>query len=136
MTTRMTEGAPLVSRVSPLNARACIPFHSIPLPLLNLKKKRDCSQSSGPDSAQHSDYNIPSILIILTNKNVPLIYSITICQQKTKDCVPPGSFQYGTEEQLFLYLMTVVFHNQSSLITMVLPNHLPRFEKALGTTWV
>ena len=133
MTTRVTEGAPLVSRVY---ARARTPFHSIPIPLLNLKKKRDRSQSSGPDSAQHSDYNIPSILIILTKKNVPLIHSVTICQQKAKDCVPSGSFQHSTEAQLFLYLMSVVFHNQSSLKTMVLPNHLRRVEKVLGTTWV
>ena len=134
MTTCVTEGAPLVSCVSLQCMR--IPFHSIPLPLLNLKKKRDCSQSSGPDSAQHSDYNIPSILIILTNKNVPLIHSVTICQQKAKDCVPSGSFQHSTEAQLFLYLMSVVCHNQSSLKTMVLPNHLRRVEKVLGTTWV
>ena len=43
MTTRVTEGAsPRFSRLaaSPLNARARA------LPLLNLKKKRDCSQSS------------------------------------------------------------------------------------------
>ena len=29
---------------------------------------------------------IPIILIVLTNKNVALIYSVTICQQKIKDC--------------------------------------------------
>ena len=32
-----------------------------------------------------------NISILLTNKNVPLIYSITFCQQKTKDCVPSAS---------------------------------------------
>ena len=35
--------------------------------------------------------SIPNISILLTNKNVPLIYSITFCQQKTKDCVPSAS---------------------------------------------
>ena len=46
MTTRVTEAAALVSRLSlaasPLNARARA------FPLLNLKKKRGCSQSSTP----------------------------------------------------------------------------------------
>ena len=32
-----------------------------------------------------------NISILLTNKNVPLIYSITFCQQKTKDCAPSAS---------------------------------------------
>ena len=32
--------------------------------------------------------SIPNILILLINKHVPLIYSLTICQQKTKDCAP------------------------------------------------
>ena len=35
--------------------------------------------------------SIPNISILVTNKNVPLIYSITFCQQKTKDCVPSAS---------------------------------------------
>jgi len=35
--------------------------------------------------------SIPNISILLTNKNVPLIYSITFCQQKTKDCAPSAS---------------------------------------------
>ena len=59
----------------------------------------------GPDGVQRTCYSIPSILIFLTSKYVPLIYFVTICQ-KTKDCAP-----------LFLYLMFVVFHNQSPLIT-------------------
>ena len=47
MTTHVTEGAALVSRVSrlaalPQNARA----RARALPSLNLKKKRDCSQSN------------------------------------------------------------------------------------------
>ena len=33
---------------------------------------------------------IPVIFIVLTNKNVALIYSVTICQQKTKDCALSG----------------------------------------------
>ena len=60
----------------------------------------------------------PSILILLTNKIIPLIYSITICQQKTKDCAPSGSFQHKLLHRFFLYFMFVVFYNQSPLITM------------------
>ena len=37
---------------------------------------------------------IPIILIVLTNKNVALIYSVTICQQKTKDCALSRYFQH------------------------------------------
>jgi len=67
--------------------------------------------------------SIPRILILLTNKYMPLIYSVTICQQKTKDWAPIGSFQHNTAAPLFLYLMFVVFHNQSPLITMWLHKH-------------
>ena len=38
--------------------------------------------------------NIPIILILLTNKNVALIYSVTCCEQKTKDCARAESFQH------------------------------------------
>ena len=63
---------------------------------------------------------IPIILIVLTNKNVALIYSITICQKKTKDCAPSGSLQHKLQQALlFLSLMFAALHNQSPLITMI-----------------
>ena len=34
------------------------------------------------------------ILTILSNKKVALIYYVTICQKKTKDCTPSRSFQH------------------------------------------
>ena len=63
---------------------------------------------------------IPIIWIVLTNKNVALIYSVTICQQKTKDCALSGCFQHKLQLRvLFLSLMFPTFHNQSPLITMI-----------------
>ena len=38
--------------------------------------------------------SIPIILILLTNKTVKLIYSDTISEQKSKDCVRSGRFQH------------------------------------------
>ena len=38
--------------------------------------------------------SIPIILILMTNKNVILIYSNTICEQKAKDCALSGSFHH------------------------------------------
>ena len=35
----------------------------------------------------------PIILNLLTNRNIRLIYSVTICEQKTEDCTWSGSFQ-------------------------------------------
>ena len=51
----------------------------------------------GPEDAQRS---IPSIL---TYKNVALIfiYFVTICQQKTKDSAPSGSFQHNLRHRCF-----------------------------------
>ena len=47
-------------------------------------------------------YNsVPIILILLTNKNVALIYSVTICEQRTKDCAPSGSFQHKVKHCCF-----------------------------------
>ena len=45
----------------------------------------------------------PIILIVLTNKNVVLVYfvMITICQKKTKDCAPSGSFQNKLRHRCF-----------------------------------
>ena len=59
--------------------------------------------------------NILNIWILLTNKNVPLIYSITFCQQKTKDGAPSASkMQYR-----FMYLIFAAFHNLSPLHNFV-----------------
>ena len=38
--------------------------------------------------------SIPIILKLLTNRNIALIYSVIICEQKTKDCARSGSFQH------------------------------------------
>ena len=47
-------------------------------------------------------YNsVPIILILLTNKNVALIYYVTICEQRTKDCAPSGSFQHKVKHCCF-----------------------------------
>ena len=46
--------------------------------------------------------NIPIILILLTNKNVALIYSVTCCEQKTKDCAHEESFQHELRRCFYL----------------------------------
>ena len=38
--------------------------------------------------------SIPIILNLLANRNIALIYSLTICEQITKDCARSGSFQH------------------------------------------
>ena len=53
----------------------------------------------GPDGAQRS---IAFPAFLLTNSNVPLIYSVAICQQKTKDCAPLGSFQHKLQHCFFI----------------------------------
>ena len=45
--------------------------------------------------------SIPIILNIVTNRNVALIYSVTICQQKTKDCARSGSFEHNPQHRCF-----------------------------------
>ena len=37
--------------------------------------------------------SIAIILNLLTNKNIALIYSVTICELKTTDCARLGSFR-------------------------------------------
>ena len=63
-------------------------------------------------------YSIPIILILPTNINVALIYSFTICEQKTKNYEHSGSTQHKTAAPLFLQLTFAAFQNQSSLLTM------------------
>ena len=41
------------------------------------------------------------ILNLLTNRNIALIYSVTICEQKTKDCARSGSFQHKLQHRCF-----------------------------------
>lgn len=54
----------------------------------------------------YTTFNSISInLILLTNKNVALIYSVTICERKTKDCSPSGPFR----EPPSIISSTVVF---------------------------
>ena len=38
--------------------------------------------------------SIPIILNLLTDRNIALIYSVTICEQKTNDCSRSRSFQH------------------------------------------
>ena len=68
--------------------------------------------------------SIPKILILFT-KRVPLIYLVTICQQKTKDCAPSGSFQHKRQHRCFYIWRFVAFHNQFPLITMVIYRIMP-----------
>ena len=76
----------------------------------------------GPDRAQRSIARIPIILKLLrTNRNIALIYSVAIWEQKTKDCALHGhqgasNINYST---VVSALMFAGFHNQSPLLTMV-----------------
>ena len=45
--------------------------------------------------------SIPIILKLLTNRNIALIYSVIICEQKTKDCARSGSFQHNLQHHCF-----------------------------------
>ena len=40
--------------------------------------------------------SIPNILKLLTNRDIALIYSVIICEQKTKDCAPQSKLTYST----------------------------------------
>ena len=64
---------------------------------------------------------IPIILNLLTNRNMASIYSVSICEQKTKDCAWSGSFQHKLQHLLFSTLMFAGFHNQPPLLTMRTP---------------
>ena len=52
---------------------------------------------------------IPNILIVLTNKDVALIYSVTICQQKTKDCALSRYFQHKLQHCCFYHWCLPLF---------------------------
>jgi len=52
------------------------------------------------DLAVNDAHSIPSILILLTNKNVPIF---TFCQLKTKDGAPSGSFQHKLQHRRFIF---------------------------------
>ena len=41
------------------------------------------------------------ILNLLTNRKIALIYSVTICEQKTKDCAWSGGFQHKLQHRCF-----------------------------------
>ena len=43
--------------------------------------------------------SIPIILNLLTNRNIALIYSVTICEQKTENCARPESFQHKLQHK-------------------------------------
>ena len=47
---------------------------------------------------------IPNSFIELTNKNVALIYSVTICEQKTKDCACPSESSQHKLQHCCFYL--------------------------------
>ena len=44
--------------------------------------------------------SIPIILKLLTNRNILLIYFVTIYEQKTKDCERSGSYQHKVKHLL------------------------------------
>ena len=45
--------------------------------------------------------SVPIILNSLANRNIAMIYSLTICEQKTKDCARSGSFQHKLQRHCF-----------------------------------
>ena len=45
--------------------------------------------------------SIPIILNLLANRNIALIHSVTICEQKTKDCARSGGFQHKLQHHCF-----------------------------------
>ena len=45
--------------------------------------------------------SIPVILKLPTKRNIALIYSVTICEQKTKDCARLRSFQHKLQHHFF-----------------------------------
>ena len=65
--------------------------------------------------------SIPIILKLLTNRNITSIFSVSICERKTKDCARSGSFQHKLQHLLFSTLMFAGFHNQPPLLTMLTP---------------
>ena len=44
---------------------------------------------------------IPIILNLLTNRDIALIYSVTICEEKIKDCARSRSFQHYLQHRCF-----------------------------------
>ena len=58
--------------------------------------------SFGLDGAQPS-IAFPSFGSLMTNKNVALINSVTIYEQKTKDCEPLGNFQHKLLHRYFYF---------------------------------
>ena len=54
--------------------------------------------------------SIPIILIFSTSKNLALIYTRHICEQKRKNCAPSGNFQHKMQH-----------HSQSSLLWSMSP---------------
>ena len=62
--------------------------------------------------------SIPIILILLTDINAALIYSVTFVNKKQRiACAPTGSLPTCTVALLFLSLMFAYFHNQSPSLT-------------------
>ena len=61
--------------------------------------------------------SIPISMKLLTNRNIALIYSVIICEHKTKDCARSGSFQHKLQYHGFQTLMFAGFPNQSPLLT-------------------
>ena len=45
--------------------------------------------------------SIPITLNLLTSRNIALIYSVTICEQKTNDCARSRSFQHKLQHRCF-----------------------------------
>ena len=60
--------------------------------------------------------SIPFILIVLTNKNAALIYSVTICQQKQRIVHFQGAFNINCSTVVFI--IDVCHFSCSPLITM------------------
>ena len=63
--------------------------------------------------------SIPIILKLLTNRNILLIYLVTIYEQKTKDCERSGSYQHKVKHLLCPSLCTDVPHPSEKIATTI-----------------
>ena len=75
--------------------------------------------------------SIPIILNLLTNRNIALVYSVTIYEQKTKDCARLGSFQHKLHHHCFQFWCLPAFLTSLRLLTMVvlIPSSMCQFQQ-------
>ena len=83
--------------------------------------------------------SIPIILNLLTNRNIALNYSVTICEQKTKDCARSGSFQHKLQHHCFQLwclpgFLTSLLYQLRLNIRITAQNIKRRFRKSVHVT--